>query len=173
VEGFGQNIEGSDDRTEYDGVDCTLLYGDPEISKAKRIEIAQLKYSGSQPRSNWTLSRLTKSDTKKGNNSVLRRLASAFKGLAKATSAELIVRLVSNQDVSAAVTESIVALGASKAISETVHEKVRKAAALTKPNLTAFAKALDLTSQTGSRFQLEEELLLEISRWTVMMQELF
>jgi hypothetical protein len=166
LEGFGQNVKSSEDRTEYDGVDCALLYGDSDVAKAQCVEIAQLKYSGSQPHSNWTLAKLTKSDKKKGNNSVLRRLASAFNGLTALTSGQIVVRLVSNQKVATNVEESFARLRSSRIISKPIKETLRKATGLSQAKLADFANVLDLTSQTGSRFQLEEELLLEISRWT-------
>jgi hypothetical protein len=58
VEGRGQETDGSVDVTEFDGVDCTVLYGSADVAAASRIELVQLKYSGSRLRGKWTLSKL-------------------------------------------------------------------------------------------------------------------
>src|ERR1700733_1216858 len=65
VEGFGQPVKHSEDVTEYDGVDCTLYFGSSDLKTANRVEIVQLKYSGSSPSSKWTTARLTATEKKK------------------------------------------------------------------------------------------------------------
>jgi len=82
VEGVGPDSKAAQGSTDYDGVDCTVLYGCTTVAQADQIEIIQLKYSGSVPHAKWNLSRLTKTDKKTGNNSVLRRLGDAFRKLA-------------------------------------------------------------------------------------------
>lgn len=166
VEGFGQRLKAADDPTDYDGVDCTLMYGDVDVAKAERVEIVQLKYSGSNPQASWTLSKLAKSDGKRSNNSVLRRLGSAFKGLSENASGNISVRLVSNQSVAKNVIETFAKLATGKPVPASTKADIRKATGLSTQQLLLFAKSLDFTSRTGSRFQIEEELLLEISRWT-------
>src|SRR5947209_1945017 len=60
VEGVGPESKSAEQSTDYDGVDCTVLYGSVEVGQADQIEIIQLKYSGSEPHAKWNLSRLTK-----------------------------------------------------------------------------------------------------------------
>jgi hypothetical protein len=166
VEGFGQNLKTGDDPTDYDGVDCALIHGDSDVVKAERIEIVQLKYSGSNPQANWTLAKLTHRDGKKSNNSVLKRLGSAFKGLSQNASGKISVRLVSNQSVAKNVVRLFEDLATGKQVPASTKVEIRRATGLSNQQLLLFAQSLDFTSRTGSRFQLEEDLLLEISRWT-------
>jgi hypothetical protein len=166
VEGLGQEIQATGDVTEFDGVDCTVLYGTANLAAADRVEIVQLKYSGSRPNEKWNLSRLTTSSKKYGNNSVLRRLATAYKGVRKVAKAAPSVRLISNQRVSSDVVKRFQSASDGRSSGSEFRRKVLKATSLRVTELKAFAKSLDLISQTGSRFQLEEDLLLEISRWT-------
>jgi len=165
VEGFGQAVKHSDDAAEYDGVDCTLYFGSSDLKDAKRVEIVQLKYSGSDPSSKWTTARLTATDKKKGNNSVLRRLATAFRGIASQSSARVAVRLVSNQPVAQTVVNAFGRLARSLKVPQALRTEIRSATGLSDNLLARFSESLDLSSQTGSRFQLEDALLLEISRW--------
>lgn len=166
VEGLGQETDASEDVTEFDGVDCTVLYGCADLAAASRIELVQLKYSGSRPSEKWTLSKLIKNTAKKGNNSVLRRLATMYKSTRKVAKVAPLVRLISNQTVSNGVVKAFETFGKGGSPGSEVKSKVVKATSLGAKELKAFAKSLDLISSTGSRFQLEQDLLLEISRWT-------
>lgn len=100
VEGVGPESKSAQKSGDYDGVDCTVLYGDDEVAQADRIEIIQLKYSGSEPRAKWNLFRLTKSDKKTGNISVLRRLADAYRNITSSAKVLPTLQLISNQPVS-------------------------------------------------------------------------
>ena len=62
----------------WSGVDCGLYYGGDTFGSADRVELIQLKYSSATPEKNWTIAGLTASDSKNGNNSVIRRLANQF-----------------------------------------------------------------------------------------------
>jgi energy-coupling factor transporter ATP-binding protein EcfA2 len=166
VEGLGQDTGASGDVTEFDGVDCTVLYGNANLAAASRIELIQLKYSGSRPNEKWTLSKLIKNTAEKGNNSVLRRLATMYKATRKVAKASPLVRLISNQTVSNDVVKAFGAFGKGGSPGSEFKSKVANATSLGAKELKAFAKSLDLVSSTGSRFQLEQDLLLEISRWT-------
>ena len=166
VEGLGQETDASGDVTEFDGVDCTVLHGSADLAAASRIELVQLKYSGSRPDEKWTLSKLIKNTAKKGNNSVLRRLATMYKATRKVAKVTPLVRLISNQTVSNVVVKAFEAFGKGGSPGSEFKSKVVKATSLGAKELKAFAKSLDLISSTGSRFQLEQDLLLEISRWT-------
>jgi hypothetical protein len=166
VEGIGATGKQETDVSDYDGVDCTILYGDSDITKADRIEIVQLKYSGAKPNLKWNLSRLTESDRKVGNNSVLRRLADAYRRVASRTKISPTVSLISNQPVADQVRDQVKGLASSKATPADFKTKFRKATGLPQRELKAFASSLDLVSRTGSRFELEDELLLQIANWT-------
>ena len=166
VEGLGQETDASGDVTEWDGVDCTVLYGSADVAAASRIELVQLKYSGSRPSEKWTLSKLVKNTATKGNNSVLRRLATMYKATLKLAKVTPLVKLISNQTVSNDVVKAFGVVGKGGSPSLEFKSKVVKATSLGTKDLRAFAKSLDLISNTGSRFQLEQDLLLEISRWT-------
>ena len=111
VEGLGQETDASGDMTELDGVDCTVLYGSADLASASKIELIQLKYSGSRPTEKWTLSKLAKNTAKKGNNSVLRRLATMYKATRKIANVAPLIRLISNQKVSNDVVKAFSTLG--------------------------------------------------------------
>ncbi len=97
------------DNPTWDGVDCALYYGGTSLETADRVEFAQLKYSAANPEKVWSVARLSENTAKKGNNSVIRRMADDYKD-AKARmrqGAPLKIRLVSNQNVSADLIETI------------------------------------------------------------------
>src|SRR5215510_2342682 len=104
VEGLRAEDERGMPLDTWDGVDCTLYYGGDDATAAKRIVIAQLKYSAARPNHEWTIARLTQSSNKKQDNSVIARLAKAFAGLKSAwpelvASGNVDILLVSNQPV--------------------------------------------------------------------------
>lgn len=67
------------DNPTWDGVDCTLYYGGTRLESADQIEFVQLKYSSANPDKFWSVARLTSNTLKKGNNSVIRKMAEDFK----------------------------------------------------------------------------------------------
>jgi hypothetical protein len=79
VEGVRTNLEPHENDPAWDGVDCALYFGGKSMDTADRVEIVQLKYSGSRPDLAWSVARLASSSSAGGNNSVLRRLADAFR----------------------------------------------------------------------------------------------
>jgi len=180
VEGLKPEDESGKPPDTWDGVDCTFYYGDEETETPSRIVIAQLKYSSANPDLSWSIARLTQSTKKKGNNSVIRKLANAFTGLMGkypdlAASGNLVVQLISNQPVD---TDVIAAKGVStdsedapkgrrRASSEQAREKLRKASGLNNADFLSFTKVLDFSlCGGGSRFSLEENVLATISSWT-------
>jgi DNA polymerase III delta prime subunit len=156
----------------WDGVDCGLYYGAATIKDCSRVEIEQLKYSSAAPGQAWTIARLTNNTAKKGNNSVMRRLADAFLAVesARGQSEGIAIRLVSNQPIAADVTGVLEAILAGESPTqppdrvETLNQLV-DAVGLSGESLRKFVESLDL-SQTGSRFALEEEILKTIAAWT-------
>lgn len=165
VEGMlPEDTEGHPSDT-WDGVDCTMYFGDETIEKASEIIIDQLKYSGSNPEKNWTISRLIKSTAKTKNNSLIRKLAQAFYAIDEKRSSlldqkKLTIRLVSNQKISQAVITAI-----QKSNDQT--EKLFKASGLTKTKFKRFCTALDfsLCGKTDI-MSLEESAIISISSWT-------
>ena len=100
--------QNGDDPT-WDGVDCTLYYGGTTIETADQIEFAQLKYSAANPETAWSVSRLTANTAKKGNNSIIRKMADDFIGAnaRMKQGAQFKIRLVTNQDLSAELKKAL------------------------------------------------------------------
>jgi hypothetical protein len=89
----------------WDAVDVCLLTGGETLSEATSAVFSQLKYSTTAPNTNWTVSRLCKSDAQTKNNSPLRKLAESFKAAEKIRKTEnpnlqYKIQLVSNQPIS-------------------------------------------------------------------------
>ncbi len=152
----------------WDGVDCTFYHGDETIENATKVVIDQLKYSGSDPNQNWTMSRLTASTAKTTNNSVIRKLAKAFSRIDQMRPAllddgALEVRLVSNQPISSAVLEAL-----PKTIENaSARETLRVASGLGVRAFDRFCTALDFSlCGTTSLMALEESAISSISDWT-------
>jgi hypothetical protein len=158
------------DDSEWDGVDCLLLFGATTIEKAGRVDIVQLKYSGSSPNRAWSISRLAHNTGKVVNNSVLRKLADSFtttKGQAQPAS-DIRVRLVSNQPADPEVVSlaemarqgTLPANAASEALT-----KLSEASGLADTDLTGFLAALDLSEcGTTSRFAHQERVVFAIAK---------
>jgi hypothetical protein len=149
VEGIGNASETEGNAFEYDGVDCTLLHGGFNFATASAIELVQLKYSGAKPNQQWTLARLKASDKKKGNNSVLRRLADAYKKASADAVVIPAVRLVSNQPVSDAVIKGVASLALGNSPGKAFKNNFKTSTGLTLKELQEFASSLDVVSQTG------------------------
>ncbi len=152
----------------WDGVDCTFYYGDETIENATKVVIDQLKYSGSDPNQNWTMSRLTASTAKTTNNSVIRKLAKAFSRIDQLRpglldDGALKVRLVSNQSISSAVLEAL----PKTTESASAREMLRVASGLGVRAFDRFCAALDFSmcGITGL-MALEESAISSISDWT-------
>ena len=165
VEGVLAEDEAGSDRAAWDGVDCAIYHGDTD-GTFKRIELVQLKYSGSEPSKPWSLSRLTQSARKARNNSVISRLSEAYAAMATnyahlARDAKITVKLVSNQPASAELERL---LGLPSDDDELV--EICRATGLQAAEFSTFWSALDLSELgTVGRHQLEEKLILEIAAW--------
>jgi hypothetical protein len=169
VEGLSIDDEAGSSTDTWDGVDCAFYYGADSAKSANRIVVDQLKYSGADPASPWTVARLTQSKGKKKNNSVIQRLASAFAGLVAlrdGSSDGIVMRLVSNQPVDQEVLDALhtpVAVIAPQL--RELREQLQEASGLADILFSAFTNCLDLQILTGSRFQLTENVLLNIAKW--------
>ena len=178
VEGLRAEDESGTPQDTWDGVDCTLYFGGDHVPSARRIVIAQLKYSAANPDHTWTVARLTHASNKKNDNSVVGRLANAFAGLKEkrpdlVTSGNLIVRLVSNQRVDPAVINALSGQRTAERVSNghSGHQPDRAAllaaSGLEEKDFDTFATALDLSEcERGSRFAIEESVLATIANWT-------
>lgn len=175
VEGLQAQDETGSKADTWDGVDCTFYYGGETAQTAARVVVDQLKYSGSQPESPWTISRLTHSTNQRRDNSVIGRLAKVFLGLKNGfptlvQERRLRLRLVSNQpiadDVIAALDPTVVEPSRHR---EAVNGRTKLTAAsqLGDDDVEVFATLLDF-SECGqdSRFASEERALLTIASWT-------
>jgi len=167
-------------RDPWSGVDCGLYYGGDRFDSADRVELIQLKYSSATPDRNWTIAGLTASDSKGGNNSVIRRLAdqfiAAYMKRRGDSSKQTVARFVTNRPVAAQVAAALRDL--QQPLSRPAKtspipkerkaniEKLRKASGLNKADFVAFCAALSIEGGADSRFALKEHLLLAIGAWT-------
>jgi len=173
LEGLSREDESGKPPETWDGVDCGLYYGAGAAGACERVEIEQLKYSGSDPTKRWTVSDLTRNTRRNGNNSVVRRLADAFQGVAAKRSGiadGVTVRLVSNRPVDPMVVRVFHNLGTgaegsggSRGLADDA--LVVAASGLKGDLLQAFARSLDF-SRTGSRFEIEDAVLRTIADWS-------
>lgn len=166
VEGVRASDEAGTDGPEWDGVDCAIYHGvTPDA--IDRIEIAQLKYSGANPGSAWTIARLVHASNKNNDNSVIARLAAAYAAISSkhptvTTSGKIATKLVSNQPLASA---------AARVLSKTATDpglcKLSAASGLGEAEFESFLQSLDF-SECGSigRAGIEERAILEIAAWT-------
>lgn len=161
------------DNPTWDGVDCALYYGGTTLETTDRIELVQLKYSAANPETAWSVARLIKSTAKKGNNSVIRKMANDFNDAKSRMKpgAKLVIRLVSNQSISAGLKK---ALGArwsgnikSAGIEETTVNDLKllaSATGLAEPKFQEFLEVLDF-SECGShsRFAVKEKVVATVA----------
>ncbi|MBU1744032.1 MAG: hypothetical protein KJ649_03925, partial [Proteobacteria bacterium] len=162
----------NDDNPTWDGVDCTLYYGGTTLETTDQIVFAQLKYSAANPETNWSVARLTANTAKTGktgNNSVIRKMADDFKS-AKARmkqGAQLKIRLISNQDLSAGLKKALEArwsgplenAGIDKTTVDDLN-RLNAASGLASTEFQDFLETLDF-SECGShsRFAVKEKVV--------------
>ncbi len=165
VEGLKADDENGDAATNWAGVDCALYYGGDTVKSARRIEIVQLKYSAADPQLSWTTSRLTKNTASTRNNSPIRRLADAYKGLLtkrEGLSDGLRAHFISNQPISPLVISSLHEEGTD---SEPTRTALKEASGLTASEFAEFSQVLHLEGQNESRFALRESILKVVAGW--------
>lgn len=157
-----------DDPT-WDGVDCALYYGGETLETANRIEFAQLKYSSANPEIAWSVARLTSNTAKKGNNSVIRKLADDFKGAKTRMKqgAQLKIRFISNQDLSAGLRKALEARWSGHLEETAIDEKtiddlkcLSAPTGLSATEFQAFLENLDISEcGSDSRFAVKEKVV--------------
>lgn len=161
------------DNPTWDGVDCALYYAGTTLETADQIEFVQLKYSAANPETAWSVGRLTANRAKKGNNSVIRKMVDDFKG-AKARmkqGAQLKIRLISNQDLSAGLKKALDARWSGPLegadIDETTVDDLKRLNAATGLAATEFQDFLETLdfSECGShsRFAVRERVVATVA----------
>jgi hypothetical protein len=166
VEGISLTRKQDQGLREWDSVDCGMYYGGHTVEDATEVIIEQLKYSASTPEKPWTVSELTKSKSKKSNNSIIKGLADTFSelliirpDLVKANSVKM--SLVSNRPLGADLQRAL------NNKNKTKYEKLRLASDLNKNNFRKFIAAFDYSNcGSGSRFEQEEKAINEILAFT-------
>lgn len=163
---------GTPDST-WDGVDCALYEGGEDAIEADQVLLEQLKYSAANPKSKWTIARITQSSS--GEESVLRRLAKAWIEMsAQRGRPGLEVSLITNQPISEKL-ESVTANVAKGGVSvprarpgksDPEEAKFAFAARLAKNKLPEFAASLHFNGGAGSRYAIEGRLLSDVAGWT-------
>jgi hypothetical protein len=165
----GVRADSNADSAEWEAVDCGLYFGGDRLDTARRIELVQLKYSG-DPSAAWTTARLCYSTAKSGNNSVLRKLATAYKAAMKAAKRglDIRVRLVSNQPATESLSDAISSVNSGHSARNALGESftlVAAATGLRSGELTRFLRSLDLSEcGTDSRFVYRERTILAVAR---------
>lgn len=159
----------------WDGVDCTYYFGGENASSSEKVVLEQLKYSASDPKKKWTIARLTYSEAKTKNNSIIRKLANSFLELKKnhpklVENGNLEIRFVSNQPVNSLVIDTFSKAKTLNKDSKNIPTETNKlieATSLGIDDFKLFSKALDFSQCGGeSRFAIEERVLTTISEWT-------
>lgn len=168
VEGVKSEAVGPDDPA-WDGVDCGQYFGGETLETADEVHLSQLKYSTADPDKSWTVARLTNSTASTTNNSVIRRLANAYKkakGGVKA-GAVIKVRLVSNQPISERVRKALCSRWSGSIASARFYQQVaddlkelKTASGLSESDFADFVSVIDL-SEAGqaSRFATEAKVV--------------
>jgi hypothetical protein len=150
----------------WDGVDASLYVGGYSAATATEVVIQQFKYSAANPDVKWTIARLASASNKKADNSVIRRLATAWSGVGRIRP-ELVekgcvrIRLISNQPLDLAV---VAAFSGTTGDGSDTRKQALAASGLSADDFAKFSRALDLSEcGAGSRFDAEERILATLS----------
>ena len=174
VEGLAASDEFGAPEETWDGVDCTLYFGGASGATARHVVLEQLKYSGANPGTAWTVARLVGGARR--SQSVIARLAKAWKGLTELRPSGAVPAsiLVSNQPVASEVISAfaraaVAPLAVPRAKPKTTaadEAKLAYAAGLSAAEFQSFSGAIRFSGGAGSRFALEEKALRAIADWT-------
>jgi hypothetical protein len=177
VEGLRAEDESGTPLDTWDGVDGTFYYGGDKATSAERIVISQLKYSAANPDQAWTIARLTYARNKQQDNSIIAKLAKAFAALKikrpdLAENGNIKAQFISNQPIDPEVLNALSNQSTSDrgpgelSRSKLDRTQLYSASGLSENEFEAFAGALDFSGcGQGSRFALEEQVLLTVSSW--------
>lgn len=174
VEGVAERDEQGAIASSWDGVDCTRYCAAPGSADVTSIVIEQMKYSSAAPTGTWTVARVVQSTAKSGNNSVIRKLATAWNQLCErypdlSARNAVTVRLVSNQAASPELLAALGALADAKAAKEDADqaERLRVASGLSKDLFKKFIAAFDVSNLgLESRLSVETAVINTIASWT-------
>lgn len=157
----------------WNGVDCALYYGGTTLETTDRIELVQLKYSAANPETAWSVARLIRNTAKKGNNSVIRKMANDFNDAKSRMKpgAELVICLVSNQDISKGLKKTLGTRWSgsieSAGIGKTTLGNLKLLASATGLDETKFQEFLEVLdfSECGSlsRFAIKEKVVATVA----------
>ena len=174
VEGIPSDQE---DKSFWEGVDCTLLFGGESESTAKRVEIQQLKYSSANATRKWTVARACRGKNGRPTGSLIHCLAQAFVGLTKSRGKadldSIKISLVTNQPVASELKDAIESAREKcpatfsrpwKTGEPKLHRLVH-ASGLSIADFKRMARVIDFQGSVGSRFAVEEQMLSAISEW--------
>lgn len=174
VEGLSARDEAGSSADTWDGVDCTLYFGGMDAGTSKDVILAQLKYSAATPDAPWTIARLV--GGKRRDQSVVARLAKAWRGLAKLRSRDSApgVVFISNQPVAPEVILAFTRGGTVPPVvprakpkhTASAEAKLAYATGLTAGEFQEFSAAIRFEGSAGSRFAVEEQVLRAIADWT-------
>lgn len=174
VEGLAASDEAGAPEDTWDGVDCTLYFGGATGVAARHVSLEQLKYSGANPETVWTVARLVGGARRA--QSVIARLAKAWKGLAELRPSGAVPAsiLISNQPVAPEVISAFaraalapLAVPKTKPKATAADEaKLAYAAGLSAAEFQSFSGAIQFGGGAGSRFAIEEKALQAIADWT-------
>lgn len=161
----------------WEGVDVALFYGGDSLRSAARVEIQQLKYSTTSPRTAWSVARLVHSTRKSGgNNSVIARLAAAYAEVLRVapqlSPEDVKVKLVSNQPIHERVLRALSASATCRADASPTAAEDRKTllnasgvSGVSEKEFSLLAKALDFSECQGpSRFEMHHRVISAIGR---------
>ncbi len=173
----GVPATGEPDRV-WDGVDCTLLFGGENLVEAEQVELQQLKYSAAHPEKKWTVARVCRGKSRDPRTSLIRRLGTAYTALITSREGRqpdtAKISLVTNQPVSVELLQLMQSArdgvpacfaGSWRKGDPPLHRLV-DASGLNPSDFSEFARVVDFRGETGSRFALEEGVLLTISEWS-------
>ena len=173
----GMTVAEGKDRV-WDGVDCAAFYGGDTAVEADRVELQQMKYSAADVDRPWTVARLATGRDGKVAASPILRLAQSFQGLLKARPGRSVnsvrISLVTNQSVGQDLLDAIEAAKVDVPAAYAkpwrkggpdLHRLVH-ASGLSTEDFKRFAEVLDLQTSSGSRFEIEDEMLKAIAAWS-------
>lgn len=98
------------DESKLYAIDLAEYYGGETFQNASKVIFSQLKYSTYMGDVEWTVASLCHSDNKKKDNSIIRRLADAYKEYTEKfteSKDKLTMKLVSNRSISGSLKQSI------------------------------------------------------------------
>jgi hypothetical protein len=175
------------DNSKLYAIDLAEYYGGADFQNASKIVFSQLKYSTYMGDAVWTASSLCHFDNKKKDNSIIRRLADAYKEYTEknmTSEDKLVMKFVSNRPISDNLKQGIAAarkLLATKSYkradsliknlppkSTTDIERIYKESNLSSTAFLSFIKMLDFEDcGTATRSIKKAEIIQQLGNWGI------